>query len=420
MYNRNDRDMRKNKRISMISYLSITSRLFKTAALAALVLFSYFAIFMAYLVIFHNTPLSLPAPTGIYPVGRVVFNWIDASRPDPLADEGRDTRKLVVWIWYPAANNGKTPAMYIPRSWAQVREKDQGVGLLIESNLSRIQTHSFEGVPIASTPRTFPVLVMQPGMGPMVTDYTVFAENLASHGYIVVGVHPTDTSNWTVFLDGQVAPRTDKGTIPDNDTEEKAGADASRILEVWTQDVEFVLTQLTNLNADPGSAFQNRMDLQRIGFWGHSFGGASALAICQTDSRCRAGIDMDGTPWGEETQTPVAKPFMFVTEDYQQSCDQNCQLMRQVYNNTQPGAAYFLSVSGAGHFNFSDLPYRHAPLVRPLFRLAGYEGSIQPVRALDITNAYLVAFFDHYLKGTQEDLLQQPSAAYPEVRFESH
>jgi hypothetical protein len=63
---------------------------------------------------------------------------------------------------------------------------------------------------------------------------------------------------------------------------------------------------------------------------------------------------------------------MFITEDYNRGCDPNCDLMRQVYLNTKPGAAYFLSIAGTGHFNFSDLPFRQVPLLRPLFRAAGY------------------------------------------------
>ena len=44
-------------------------------------------------------------------------------------------------------------------------------------------------------------------------------------------------------------------------------------------------------------------------------------------------------------------------------------------------------------------------------------GSIDPTRAVAITNAYLVAFFDQYLGGTHEPLLASPSTDYPEVTF---
>jgi hypothetical protein len=37
--------------------------------------------------------------------------------------------------------------------------------------------------------------------------------------------------------------------------------------------------------------------------------------------------------------------------------------------------------------------------------------------ALDITRAYVRAFFDQHLRGTPQALLDQPSPRYPEVTF---
>jgi predicted dienelactone hydrolase len=273
-------------------------------------------------------------------------------------------------------------------------------------------------MPLAATQPAFPILIMEPGMGPIPADYTVFTENLARHGYIVVGINPTDTSNLIVFPDGRLAPRTAQGTIPDSDTSAQADADGNRIEMVWAADVRFVMDQLQNMNASQASRFYNHLDLEHMGVWGHSFGGATAIAVCQQDPRCKAGADMDGTPVSSEEKAPVPQPFMFITEDYRRGGDSNCELMRQVYLNVAPGAAYSVSIADTGHFNFSDLPLRQVPLLRPLFRAAGYEGSIEPARALQITNAYLVAFFDQYLKGNQSDLLRGPATAYPEMQIE--
>jgi predicted dienelactone hydrolase len=263
----------------------ITARLLKILALAILALIFVSAVFLGYLAVARNTPLQLPAPTGSYPVGRVEFDWVDPARPDPLADQGSSPRELVVWIWFPAAKSGTVPVPYLPSAWVRARDKDQGIGILIESNFNRIHTHSFEGVPLAVSPKTFPILVMEPGMGPMATDYTILAENLASQGYFVVGIHPTYTSNWTVFLDGRVALHSAKGTIPDSDSPEDANKDASRILAVWAQDVTFVIDELAGMNVEATSLFRNRLDLEHIGIWGHSIGGATALAVCQKDPR---------------------------------------------------------------------------------------------------------------------------------------
>jgi predicted dienelactone hydrolase len=401
--------------------LRIFVKLLKFAVLAFLAGVVALAALIGYLAIARNAALVLPAPTGSYAVGRTEFNWVDSTRADPLADQGSAPRELVVWVWYPAAQAGKTPSPYLPPAWVRVRNIDQGAGgKLIENDFNRFQTHSYAGVPLAAAPAAFPVLIMEPGMGPIATDYTVFAENLASHGYIVVGINPTDTANTTVFLDGRVVLRTAKGIIPDNATPVEADADANRIEAVWQKDEVFVLNQLAGLNAAQTGFFNHRLDLKKVGDWGHSFGGATALGLCQTDPRCHAGVDMDGTPTNNELTVPVLKPFMFITEDYSKGCDQGCAAMRQVFLNTKAGEAYSLAIAGTRHFNFSDLPYRQVPLIEPLFVLAGYEGTIRPGRGLQIVNAYLVAFFDQYLKGTRQDLLQGPNPAYPEVKLEKH
>jgi predicted dienelactone hydrolase len=305
----------------------------------------------------------------------------------------------------------------MPGAWSLARDKDQGAGILIESELTKIQTHSVEDPPIASEPAAYPILIMQPGMGPVIPDYTVIAENLASHGYIVVGLNPTDTSNLVVFTDGRVALRSDKGTIPDSAGPSAADAIANRIMTVWEQDVRFGMDQLARLNANPTSPFYNRLDLARIGVFGHSFGGATAILVCQQDPRCKAGADLDGTPFSIETKTGIPTPFLFLTEDYSKGCDVNCAAIQKMAALGQKGNTYDLSINGTAHFNFSDLPLRQVPAVRPLFEAAHYTGSIDPIRGEQIANSYLLAFFDRALKSINSPLLNGPSPDYPEVKW---
>ncbi|MET8335877.1 hypothetical protein ABZV14_10150 [Streptosporangium canum] len=50
-------------------------------------------------------------------------------------------------------------------------------------------------------------------------------------------------------------------------------------------------------------------------------------------------------------------------------------------------------------------------------RLGMPSGARADARAVDITRAYLLAFFDRHLRGRPEPLLRGPSPKYPEVRF---
>ncbi len=373
------------------------------------------AALVAYLLVFHNHPLTLPAPTGPYSVGRSEYDWVDAGRSDPLADQADQKRELPVWVWYPATPSPQSPlAPYLPPVWISAPGQDQGAGAYLQSDFASIRTHAFVDAPLAGAGSAYPVLLMQPGMGPVPTDYTVLAENLASQGYIVFGINQPYTSSVVVFPDGRVALRTTKGVIPENADAATVDQDANRIQKVWAADAIFVMDQLQNLNADPASRFYQRLDLAHIGLFGHSFGGATAVRVCELDARCKASADLDGTLFSAEVNgEALRQPALFMTEE---ACDANCATMRQMVA-TATGPAYLLSLAGARHFNFSDLPLRLLPLARVLFKQLDVIGSIAPERGLGITNAYLLAFFDQYLKGVPTDLLGGPSPAYPEVQF---
>jgi len=108
---------------------------------------------------------------------------------------------------------------------------------------------------------------------------------------------------------------------------------------------------------------------------------------------------------------------MFMTEDYSRACDQYCEAIRQMASRGKSGSVYNLSVKGAKHFNFSDLPLRQVPVVRPLFRAARFTSSIDSRWGEQIANVYLLAFFDQALKAVDSPLLKGPSSDYPEVQF---
>src|SRR5207247_9787550 len=48
----------------------------------------------------RTIPGTLSPPTGPYAVGRMEFDWIDQSRPDPFVS-GKQNRELDVFVWYP-------------------------------------------------------------------------------------------------------------------------------------------------------------------------------------------------------------------------------------------------------------------------------------------------------------------------------
>jgi pimeloyl-ACP methyl ester carboxylesterase len=156
--------------------------------------------------------------------------------------------------------------------------------------------------------------------------------------------------------------------------------------------------------------------------FGHSFGGAQALEFCHNDSRCKAGIDIDGAPYGRVIQEGLKQPFMFLLSDHSHEIadPDNAQIqahLRSIYERLPHGRA-FIVLRGANHFSFSDQILLKSPLMigglqeLGLFRLA-------PRRGLAITTAYVHTFFDIYLKQAEPvSALSQLAAKYPEVQIE--
>jgi predicted dienelactone hydrolase len=371
---------------------------------------------IAGLAVRRSIAVSLPAPTGEYPVGRMITQWTDDSRQETLGGSG-GPRKIAVWVWYPSAQADATPAPYMPTDWASAREADRGVGSLFFQSLGSVHTHAVEDVPLASQGAPFPVLIFQPGLGPLVPEYTTLAENLASKGYVVIGLNPTYSASLTA-LDGQVIPRSDRGTIPDSATPEEAQQQGERLVAVWAADVRFAIDEAERLNADPDSPFGGKLDMQHIGLWGHSLGGAAALEACYLDTRCTAAADLDGTPFGAVITNGLDKPVLFEWSEVLDRSDpmivKSDRDVAAIFASVPEG--YQVTVKGARHFNFTDL----AAEFNPVGHLLGVIGPIDGARGLRISADYLAAFFGKTLRAQDSPLLHESPTSYPEVEFQSH
>ena len=354
----------------------------------------------------RNRSVTLPAPTGQYSVSRTAFDWTDQSRADPFSTSLKH-RELPVSVWYPSLSPQHTGTIpYLPQEWTKLYAKEQGIGAWLQQNPDRVYAHA--PTDASPAPGRYPVLVFEPGLGKKPFDYTTLLEDIASHGYIVVGIFPTDSTD-VVFLDGRMVASVNAardGMVPD------------QLINVWTRDTRFVMDRIVDLENQAGSMLAGHIDVARMGVFGHSFGGATAAEVCSEDSRCTAGANLDGTPYGTVVQTGLKRPFLFMRGDEcaEGSSGSDCQndlKSTAAIINSEPTDHYELEIRGAKHFNFADLALTFSPLPR----LLGSIGSIDGARGLRITYAYVTAFFDHYLKGTSESLLNGPANDYPEVRF---
>jgi predicted dienelactone hydrolase len=365
----------------------------------------------------HNRETKLPTPTGPFAVSRTTYVWSDPSHSDPLALPG-SKRELFVWIWYPAEPRQPSQTLddYLPAPWRAAVEHQRGVTKFLSRDLSRIRVNSIRDAVVSSQQHSYPVVLMSGGP----TSFTSLAEDLASHGYVVMGFDAPYRSSVVVFPDGRViarAPQNDVDSVSGNQQEQLA----SKLVQTWSADMSFALDQLEQLNtSDPSGRFLGRLDMQRVGAFGHSFGGATVLQFCHDDLRCKAVIDVDGIPFGSVVHEGVTVPVMFLMSDHTRDAagPEDAQIeanFRSIFARLPSDHWSEIMIKGSNHYMFSDdAVLRSLPLVRVL-RALGIVG-IDGRRQIALTDHYISTFFDVYLKGAPvSELKSQPK--YPEVEY---
>jgi dienelactone hydrolase len=369
----------------------------------------------------HRAPLELPKPTGPFAVGRTTFHWVDDARPDEFAPLPGSPRELVAWVWYPAEPAGGTHAEYLPGPWREALARNGGVLMseFLTRDLAQVRVHSSENVALAPDQRRYPVVILRAGLAAQVTGYTVLAEDLASHGYIVVGPDAAYRTTVVVFPDGRVVLRPDQYNL-ERIPEMMQESFATQLAQMWSTDVGFVVDKLTDLDARRSGRFGGRLDLQHLGIFGHSLGGATAAYFCHQDARCKAGIDLDGALHGPVINDGLHQPFMFVLEDHHKVPDSADVLsqIQSMYARLPADSRLRISLAGSNHFSFSDQILLKSQLLQGIMRRVGIMGGLEGARGLAITTDYVRSFFDVYLKGQPRTTLTALASRYPEVRVE--
>ena len=392
-------------------------------ALAALVLCVVVGLAVLLVLLSHErkTEITLPEPTGHFPTGRTTYAWVNNVQTDELAPPPGAKREVMVWMWYPSATStSAAPVEYVPAAWRLADAQHFGGPMqLVTRDLSLVHAHSTSDPDVSPEQRSYPVVILRAGGGAPTTDFTTLAEDLASHGYFVVGFDAPYRSYLVVLPDGRVITRPPEYD-PENLPADQQDRLINQLLPMWVSDTKFVVDQLERLNAaDPSGKVTGRLDMQRLGMFGHSFGGAQALQFCHDDPRCKAGIDIDGASYGSVVQDGLKQPFLFILSDHTREASDPAsgQILgnfRSIYGRL-PNGRLFITIRGANHFSFSDQILLKSQYVIGLLRGLGF-GNLAPRRGLAITTEYVHTFFDVYLKDAPASLLNKPSQRYPEAQ----
>ncbi len=381
--------------------------------------------------------VKLPQPTGPYQIGTTSFALVDHTRPEAFTNDPKDHRELLIRAWYPAQPAaGAKPEPF----WGKNTKE---IGALLAQymrlpktafdELALVQSHAYTDAALTKSKSSYPVLVFSHGYIPgFLAQNTAQMEELASHGYVVFSIGHAYETVANIFPDGRVVPFSQARLMAFGQGAGKANALVTKYnaatdpaekdslirqiaaawpvlhesLRIWAADVRFVLDEVEKMNSGKRqSIFARKLDLKRIGIFGMSFGGATAGQVCVVDKRCRAGINLDGLQSGDLIDRPMERPFMFMQSEAAGN-------INRLFFERAKNDAYYVVVKGTKHFNYSDFS-----LFSPDYQKAGILGSIDGTRMESVMNAYVLAFFNKYLKGKDTPLLKEPSANYPEVEF---
>jgi predicted dienelactone hydrolase len=384
---------------------------------------------------------DLPAPTGGLTVGTQVFHFTDKSREETFGKNATAKRELMVQVWYPAqAGTGKQAPMIPDTRILRYMAANYGLPGFTFQHLKYVSGHAYPGPEVSSAQTSYPLILANPGNGSSRFLHTSQAENLASHGYIVAVIDHTYNTIATEFPDGRITTSTtDDLFSPDQDYETGRNI-RDKLGKVLTDDVAFALDQFELIQSGQiPSHLQGRMDLDHVGVFGHSIGGATAYDASY-DPRIAVGIDLDGGLYRLRDRESLQKPFLFInsesyseklemvidnrvytdeelksmgsTREWEDQVREDKKLELERMRKTVGEGGQVLYIEKAEHLNFTDVQF-----ISPVFKMLGITGKIAPERANTVINAYMLDFFDMYLKNQGGSLMKGPDSRYSEVKF---
>jgi dienelactone hydrolase len=337
--------------------------------------------------------LEVPEPTGDYPVGRTRLSWTDQSRPETHTEDPSDKREVVATLWFPAQAGTGARGGYVERL---SRTAD---GLVASGELSRAAVRGLRfvrdparvGAEISPAKDSYPVVVLSPGNLTNVEFYASIAEDLASHGYLVVGIdHPYQVAA-VELAGGKVA-------VYDAAAGEGLDAAAGKVRE-RVADLRFALDHLAEMKA-AGDGIGRRIDLGRIGVMGHSNGGIAAVETCRAEPALGGCLNLDGQmaggPFSYDADAGAPEqPFMYLTKEV--------DLHPALAARFEAGGAgtYRVVVPSAAHDHFADGAL-FKPTLNPFDRT--------PDDVITVVRGFTRSFFDHALLGKPEKALGRVAA----------
>ncbi|KAI0907271.1 hypothetical protein F4823DRAFT_28296 [Ustulina deusta] len=337
----------------------------------------------------------IPPPTGRYSVGRKKVEIPYVNTGDPIAPNNVTTAFLAT-VYYPTSERFTgAPVPYLDPALAALFEDAYNVTVGSFANLT---TDAI----VTNAPRlhrtAYPTLLFGPaGIGPPVEMFSILLSDLASYGYTVIGAdHPYE----------QPFIRWPNGTalygLPPFDS---PNIDAGTLVDIRVNETKALIDNIPLIEQCVGGL----INTTHIGTFGHSAGGAAAARALLRDGRVSSAINIDGPFVDEDQYVDAVKSVLLLSEEAYED------LSWVHFASVQTGWWKHLAVNGSLHVDFTDLAFWKE--VTDVKAHSSSLGDINGYRQVNITRAFVRAFFEFTLRGVAQPILETPSNAWPEVVY---
>jgi pimeloyl-ACP methyl ester carboxylesterase len=339
---------------------------------------------------------KLPLPSGSYLIGTESKVIEDNSRLELYSEKENDLRKIKIQIWYPA----ETVLGYDISPWIEDGIKitrglsrDIGLPYFMLDHTALIPSNSYYNAPISNISDSYPIVILSHGWRGFRNIHTDYAEELASRGYIVIGIDHVFGSVATAFEEETVY--LNKDALPERETTPDFLDYANALVSTYAQDITFTLDYIELLNQDSSSRFFSRFDLEKIGLLGHSTGGGAATNVGLMDERINAVIGLDA--WVEpiledEIALGLKIPSLFLKSETWETGLNNEVLSSLVDSSSYVPQVY--QIDGTTHYDFA-MVYMYSPLTKAI----GFNGSLDNEYLNNIIKTMINDFFDKELRN---------------------
>lgn len=320
-----------------------------------------------------------PAREGAYVVGT-----------QRIEIEAAGGRTLPVQLWYPAVDSARAEAEAgrPTEEFEPEGDKRDELAMLVADapeGCTRKTMSAADAPDVFARDEAFPLLVFSHCMDCIRFSAFTVAEHLASLGFVVA------------------APDHVEGTLYEN-----SGTLNTEFLMTRAADIKSVLDVLLDTDASTvPEGLRGKLDADRVGAFGHSYGSVTTGLVLQTDPRVKAGVMIAAPPQSPlltgVTISEIEQPGLFIEAMEDGSITAAGNLLIENNFNDYPNPAWLLQVKDAGHWSFSDIAGmggNFKPGCGMGMRATGGSFSYLDIDvARNIAKSYIAAFFAEQLLG---------------------